>query len=250
MNSHDELIAAYALGVLEGEDLTEFERRLEDDAGLRDEVEATRGTMAQLSELPGEAWPRAQTAGDAADLSLPAVEAAPAEPAPAPEPATAPTPQPRRAPSRRWTLRPAFALGALLVAAVIGGGLGALLAGGDAGSSSTPTPPVAFTLQPLAAPADSAGAISMPGPETMLLHVKGLPASGDGQYYEVWLMSDATSTVPVASFRVGTDGAATVEVPLPADPADFRYFDVSRQTVAGGTGHSDESVLRGSTGAA
>jgi anti-sigma-K factor RskA len=238
--SHDELVAAYALGVLEGEELSEFERRLEGDAGLRAEVEATRGTMTQLSELPGEAWPEVGGAGAAvaeADLEteMPAV--------------AVPAPAPRRTRSRRWSLRPAFALGALLVALVIGGAAGALVFGGDSDSSTSPTPPVALTLQPLDAPANSAGEISMPGPETMLLHVKGLPASEEGQYYEIWLMSDAASTVPVASFRVGEDGEATVEVPLPADPADFRYFDVSRQTVSGGTGHSDDSVLRGSTGA-
>jgi anti-sigma-K factor RskA len=240
--SHDELVAAYALGVLEGEELSEFERRLEGDSGLRAEVEATRGTMAQLSELPGEAWPQATglTPGAGVAEAEPAIDA-PAMPAPAPAP--------RRAPARRWSLRPAFALGALLVALLVGGGVGALVAGGGSDSSSTPTPPVALTLQPLDAPAESAGSISMPGPETMLLHVKGLPASEEGQYYEIWLMSDAAQTVPVASFRVGADGEATVEVPLPADPADFRYFDVSRQTVAGGTGHSDDSVLRGSTGA-
>ena len=81
------------------------------------------------------------------------------------------------------------------------------------------------------------------------MHVHGLPRSGPDQYYEVWLMSDAASTVPVASFRVGPNGTATVQVPLPADPADFRYFDVSRQTVPAGTAHSSDSVLRGSTAA-
>ena len=61
-------------------------------------------------------------------------------------------------------------------------------------------------------------------------------------------MSSAAKLVPVASFRVGDSGEASVEVPLPAAPADYRYFDISRQTVAGGPAHSADSVLRGSTG--
>jgi hypothetical protein len=38
-----------------------------------------------------------------------------------------------------------------------------------------------------------------------------------------------------------------VSVPLPANPRQFRYFDISRQAVGGGTGHSTDSVLRGPT---
>jgi hypothetical protein len=39
-----------------------------------------------------------------------------------------------------------------------------------------------------------------------------------------------------------------VTVPLPAPAARYRYFDVSLQSVSGGTAHSDRSVLRGPTG--
>ena len=66
----------------------------------------------------------------------------------------------------------------------------------------------------------------------MLLRTHGLPASDEGGYYEVWLMSSDSKLVPVASFRVGKSGEASVEVPLPAEPGDYRYFDISRQTVS------------------
>ncbi len=87
--------------------------------------------------------------------------------------------------------------------------------------------------------------MSMPAAEEMVFHAKGLPVLGAGQYYEIWLMTDAKRTVPVASFRVDSSGEAVVRVPLPADPTAFRYFDVSRQRVGEGTGHSASSVLRG-----
>ncbi len=60
-------------------------------------------------------------------------------------------------------------------------------------------------------------------------------------------MTDAAKTIPVASFAIGADGAARVRVPLPADPNRFRYYDISRQRVGGGTRHSTESVLRAPT---
>ncbi len=77
----------------------------------------------------------------------------------------------------------------------------------------------------------------MPAADTMLLNVHGLPPSAAGSYYEVRLMNDSESLVPVASFRVGHSGQAKGEVPLPADPNAYRYFDVSRLSLTGGTGH-------------
>jgi anti-sigma-K factor RskA len=212
-----ELVAAYVLGELEGTELAGFEQRLSQEPGLRAEVDQTRLTLGALEDLPSEAWP--QSAPPAAQRES-------------------------RSAARRWSLRPSFALAALLVAVVIGGGIGALIAGGG---SSQGVQPTALVLHPLDAPADSQASISMPKPETMLLQVRGLPPSQSGQYYEVWLMSNATETVPVASFRVGSGGTATVEVPLPADPNEYRYFDVSRQSVSAGTAHSTDSVLRGPT---
>lgn len=87
----------------------------------------------------------------------------------------------------------------------------------------------------------------MPAPEEMELKVTGLPVAGAHHYYEAWLMSSAARSVPLASFQVDANGNATVRVPLPADPAAFRYFDVSRQAVSAGPRHSAESVLRGPT---
>jgi hypothetical protein len=216
--NRQELIAAYALGELEGAERERFEREVAADPALRAEVEATRGTMVALEALPGEAWPEAEPEQEVVETN----------------------PKPRR-----LALHPAMAVAMVVVAALIGGGIGALIAGG--GDSSTPAK-TAIVLKPLDAPKDSRGDVSMPKADTMLLRTHGLPPSAAGDYYEVWLMSSESKLVPVASFRVGESGEASVEVPLPAAPSDYAYFDVSRQTVTGGLDHSQDSVLRGPTG--
>jgi anti-sigma-K factor RskA len=238
VNAH-ELSAAYVLGELDGPELADFERRLADDPALRAEVDAARGTIAQLEALPGDAWPEAEP--------TPSIAAVPADggrESVAAEPAS-PGADQRAASRRGFTLRPAFALAAIVAALVIGGAAGALIFGDN--SESSPARKTVLVLHPLDAPKASGADLSMPAADTMLLRTYGLPASAPGGYYEVWLMSSDSKLVPVASFRVGSSGAASVEVPLPAPPTAYRYFDVSRQTVAGGTGHSADSVLRGST---
>lgn len=221
--NRQEQIAAYALGELEGAERERFEREVAADPTLHAEVVATRGTMAHLEALPGDAWP----------AEVP--ESLPPEPAPV-----------QAAPRRRRfaLLRPAPVAAMLLVAAVLGGVVGALIA---SGGDSTPPAKTVLVLQPLDAPKNSRGDVSMPNPDTMLLRTHGLPPSTEGDYYEVWLMSSDSKLVPVASFKVGESGEASVEVPLPAAPGEYTYFDVSRQSVSGGLDHSQDSVLRGPT---
>ncbi|HEU4599669.1 MAG TPA: anti-sigma factor, partial [Solirubrobacterales bacterium] len=103
------------------------------------------------------------------------------------------------------------------------------------------------SLQQLRAGSRAHGSVGKPNHRTMVLDVAGLPPAGPGHYYELWLMSSPSRTVPVASFNVNANGHAEVRVPLPAAPAAYRYFDVSRQTASAGTVHSGESVLRGPT---
>jgi anti-sigma-K factor RskA len=238
--NRQELIAAYALGELEGAERDRFEREVAADPALRAEVEATRGTMVQLEALPGEAWPETARGSEADGLvgrDAPHREALPLGAAASPTPAS----------RRRFALRPLAVAAIVLVSAVIGGGVGALIAGGGDSSSSPPAKTV-VVLKPLDAPKDSRADVSMPKADTMLLRTHGLPPSAAGDYYEVWLMSSDAKLVPVASFRVDDSGEASVEVPLPAAPSEYAYFDVSRQTIAGGLAHSQDSVLRGPTG--
>lgn len=216
-----ELVAAYVLGELDAPELAELERRLEREPELRTEVEATRRLSAGLEELPVDAWPAAAE----------------------PEPARA-----RSAP-RRWPARPAYAVAAVAAALLIGVVVGDLIGGGSSGSDSTTVangPAVA--LKPLGGSSGAGAVVHVGDGHTVELDAHGLPDSGTDHYYELWLMTDAARTVPIASFGVGGDGTATVRVPLPANPKAFRYYDISLQKVGGGTGHSAESVLRGSTG--
>jgi len=247
--NRQELIAAYALGELDGDERERFEREVDADPALRAEVEATRGTMAHLEALPGDAWPAAAPSEDGAgarDSSEAAPRGREAESAPAAvAPGAAAGSARARRPRRRLSLSPALAVAAVLVAAVLGGVVGALIDSG--GDSSSPPAKTVLVLQPVDAPKDSRADLSMPDADTMLLRTHGLPPSTAGDYYEVWLMSSDEKLVPIASFRVGESGEASVEVPLPAAPDEYTYFDVSRQTVSGGTGHSKESVLRAPT---
>jgi anti-sigma-K factor RskA len=225
-----ELATAYLLDSLDEVERAEVERRLGEDAELRAELEAARALTVHLGSLPGPAWPEAGAAGAGAGATAgpdspvaAGVETAPGRP-------------------RRWRVRPALAVLALLVVAALGFGLGALLTGGDSGR-----PAPAIVLRPLGPTGGEEATVAMPAPGEMVFTAEGLPALKSGQYYEIWLMSSSSRLVPVASFRVGADGHAQVRVPLPADPSSYRYFDVSRQRVAEGTAHSADSVLRGST---
>jgi len=216
-----ELTAAYLLDTLEPRERAAFERRLADDGELRAEVEATRALTTHLGALPVAAWPATEEAADAA---------------------AAASPRPVTAAARRWSVRPVAALATLLCVAALAFGLGALLTDGDSGRSEP-----AIVLRPLQPTSGEEATVAMPAPGEMLFDAEGLPTLRPGQYYEIWLMSSSSRLVPVASFGVGADGRAQVRVPLPADPTSFRYFDVSRQQVGQGTGHSADSVLRGRT---
>jgi hypothetical protein len=151
--------------------------------------------------------------------------------------------------ARRWYARPILVAAAVAAALVIGVGLGAAIGGGSGGSSTTETSPgSAVALKPLVGDSRAGAEVRVADDGTVELDTRGLPRSGKRHYYELWLMTDAAKTVPIASFGVGGNGVAKVRVPLPANPGKFRYYDISRQRVGGGPAHSSDSVLRGPTG--
>jgi anti-sigma-K factor RskA len=80
--------------------------------------------------------------------------------------------------------------------------------------------------------------------------VSGLPPTGPGSFYEVWLLDGPTRVMSLGGFRVPQSGDAEVTVPLPVDVADFRYLDVSVEREDGDPGHSGDSVLRAPTSSA
>ena len=75
--------------------------------------------------------------------------------------------------------------------------------------------------------------------------VSGLPPSARGQFYELWLLNSADDLVALGSFRVPASGDARVTVPVPGDPAGYRFVDLSVEPDDGDPAHSGDSVLRG-----
>lgn len=221
-------LGSYLLGELAPEERARFERRLADEPALRAQVERLAPVVTRLDDVPDQAWE-----------ALP-----PAPPLETLAPAAARS-------RRRWlpTLMPrAWAATALAAVALLaaGIGIGTLIDGGGSGGGSAVPQGPAIVLAPLGgAPASASADARMVGPNRMLLRVDDLPPAPAGSYYEAWLLDGPGRVVPVASFSVGDDGRAVVELPLPAAADRYRYLDVSLQRIDGGAEHSGDSLLRG-----
>ena len=242
MSTHerDTELSAYLLGELDTERHAAFERALAGDAGLRAEVERLRPVVARLDALPPEGW---EDAPEPPPLRLPG-DAAPAASVPLHE--------------RRWRwrrgplmVRPAFAALGAAVLLGLGVGLGTLI---DGGGGPTGAPTVAqqrtVALEPLQQGVAAQGRALVAdagGRERVTLRLRGLPPSRASQFYEVWLMDADGPLIAIGSFRVGADGRATVELPLPVRATSYEYFDISVQPEGSDADHSGESVLRGAT---
>ena len=170
-------------------------------------------------------------------------ELGPDEWRPEPPPALVLPPSGEAAPRRRaLTLRPLPALAAVLLLLALGAG-GALIA-----TSGDPEPGRTLALAPLPQGAGAEGKLRLArtgGRAT--LAVSGLAPSRRGEFYELWLLTPPGDLVSLGSFRVGAGGRATLEVPLPVDPARYRFLDVSVEPDDGDPSHSSRSILRGRT---
>jgi hypothetical protein len=140
-------------------------------------------------------------------------------------------------------------LGLRLRRGLLAGACGLLLAGGIAigvaierpGSPSGPT----VVLHALVGGQNAERAVArMTTGGRMVLTVERLPPTGAGSFYELWLMNSLHNLVAVASFRVGADGRAELNVPLPVPASRYRYLDISLQQSSAGPAHSGDSVLR------
>jgi Anti-sigma-K factor rskA len=222
--SGEDWLSDHLLGEEAASDATEARRRLDDDPELRARVARLAEVADTLNELSPAAWEIAsgsqpETPATAARTDAPAFG--------------------------RRLVSPALTAALVVLAIAIGVGVGALIWSGGGG---TGTAARSVALRPLPGTAGNAvGSARVSSAGQLTLSVNQLPAAGAGRYYEAWLMTDDRHLVPLASFEVRGSGSAHVTVPLPAPVARYRYFDVSLQTVAGGTGHSDRSVLRGPT---
>ena len=146
----------------------------------------------------------------------------------------------RRGPAG-WGTRRRFA--ALAAAVVIVAG--AVAAGLGLSTSSAPVTNQA-ALHPLKAPAGAHGAVTVTaasGARQVQVSTDGLPAPGQGHYYEVWLLDPATlKMLPMGA--LAPSGQATFGVATGL-MAGYSAVDVSLQANNGNPVHSATSVLRG-----
>jgi anti-sigma-K factor RskA len=262
MSTHerDSQLSAYLLDELGAEERTAFEHELAQDTELRAEVERLRPVVSQLDALPAEGW---EGAVEPPPLRLPsgalAFGRSPADGSrdtiALADGMPAASPHPRRERRRRLLggpliVRPAFAALSAAALLALGIGLGMLIDGGAtsrAPSASSRT----VALQPLQSGAAAHGhalvADTAGGQQRVTLRLRGLPRSRAHQFYEVWLMDAKGPLIAIGSFRVGADGRATLELPLPVAATRYQYFDISVQPEGNDAGHSGDSVLRGAT---
>ncbi|MFN8131325.1 MAG: anti-sigma factor [Solirubrobacteraceae bacterium] len=227
-------VTAYLLGEADAAERARAEELMRTDPGFRAEVERLRPVVARLAAMPAEAWTPAEP--PPLDVDIP-VE---------PEAAR------RRRP--RLSLRPAVAVACSVALLAAGIGAGALIAGGGDGAAPSGAQ---VALAPVGgADAGAGGTVKLAavkgaepgGGATVTVH--GLKPLPDGGYYELWMLNSPTDLVSMGSFTVDASGTATVTLPVAADPAKFKFFDVSVEPGDGKPGHSGISVLRAPTTAA
>lgn len=233
MSEPREQISSYLLGELDAGEAAAFEHAMDADPLLREEVESLRPVVARLEAMPEEAWE-------------------PAEPPPLRMPAEGDgAGGAEESPGRRWRLptlslrpAPAAALASLLLAI----GLGAGLLIGDGGSDAPSGGPDLVLSRIDDGPAGAHGEVALASDERRAqLEIGGLDPSDAGHFYELWLLDDDGKMIALGSFRVGAEGEAEVDLPLPVEPDRYQYFDVSLQEDNGDPAHSGVSVLRGPT---
>jgi len=213
----DERIGDYILGELDQDESRRLDQRLREDPVLRGHVEGLEAISSLLESLPDEAW---ETLG--------------------PRPAPASVRNSRPAPA--WLgMRLRLGTVAAALALLLGAGIGIGVLIERPGSPSGPT----VLLRALAGgPSSDLAVARMTAGGRMVLNVKRLPPTGPGYFYELWLMNSRHDLVAVASFRVGADGQAELDVPLPAPASRYHYLDISLQQSSAGPAHSGDSVLR------
>ena len=259
-----ELLPAYVLGSLEGAELEELERRLEE--GAPELEQELREWTRQLEKLAESAEPVEPAPTTRASL-LRRIEASAA--------ATAATPTPA---ARRSSVWPAWAAAAAL----------ALVTGWSAWTQSQLSDELAdlkterqrFTLEiealrtdlertnielqqvllaqrivsaPAARstvlagldlnPGASARTFHDPAAQRAVFYASGLPVMGAGSTYQLWFIG-ADGAVPAGIFDVDVDGSATILVENVADPSAIQIWAVTVEPAGGVPQPTGAMVLR------
>lgn len=150
-----------------------------------------------------------------------------------------PAPHPRhhkRTSNRRRLAAVAAAI--VVLAGAVAAGLGL--------SGSGPAPVARAALHPLQAPAQASGKVivtAAAGARDVEISTAGLPAPGQGHYYEVWLLDPATlKMMPMGALPPSGQASFSVAAGL---TAGYSAVDISLQANNGNPVHSKVSVLRG-----
>ncbi|MBN1530290.1 MAG: anti-sigma factor [Thermoleophilaceae bacterium] len=211
--------------------------RIAMQVGIHDQAERAR-LPEVLAGLPADQWP---------DEGGGFVSAPPEPPPPPPPTPAAPKPSTRRR-------RPRAAILVVIAGALLGGVAGLLLFGGDAdddgksdkpaATAETPAAPASkpVELEPVLSdfPARGTARIEGSGEDSrLIMSLSGLPPREEA--YAVWLYNSVTDAVLIDRV-VGT--SLEVDEVLPADPADYRFIDVSQEPIDDNPNHSGASVMR------
>ncbi|MBJ7459245.1 MAG: anti-sigma factor [Thermoleophilaceae bacterium] len=236
MRDRNEILNDYLFGELPEAEQLDLLREIEQDPQLSAELAGLSPLVATLEKLPAEAWDQV----DAPPLQLD--RSAPAQSAPKP----ARNSRFKDFFSGSFALRPALAFAAVLAIFVAGVGVG-MLSGGD--NSSDPFGPVVTqaSLSPVSNvdPAARGEAIVKQGGQTIRLKISGLPVNRADDFYEAWLMDPEDGFISLGTFRVGSDGSTTLDLPVAVATDRFPVVDISLQPTNGKPTHSGVSVLRG-----
>ena len=243
----------YLLGELAPDAARSFEGAMLSDPELVAEVERLRPVVSKLEAVPEEGWAPVEPP----PLDIAAITGSVSS---GPEPVATepsrpdPSSQKRRSFSDLFAFRlpqvAAAAFSALLLLAA--GTVIGMQLGSDESSPGLPTETLALSTIGNEVPQGASGEVKLTGVsegggEKAVLDVSGLEPNADGEFYELWLIGDGGELVALGSFNVEPDGASQVEVPVPVNPGEFRYFDVSIEPDDGSPDHSGRSVLRGLT---
>lgn len=239
--------AEYVLGTLAPGDLERGRRLEREDAAFAADVRALRAVIARLEPLEADEWNPAEP--PALELEAVVPGAAPASSTPRRERRAWLGGLVRRLPGGSLALSPALAATAAVLL-VAGGVLGGVLLSSD--GDDAPAGETLALERYDDGPQGAAGRASIAdvdGARELRIDASGLRPSGADDFYEVWLIRDASRMVSLGTFRVGEGGEAVVTLPVPVEPADYPIVDVSLEPADGTPTHSGKSVLRAPEGA-
>jgi hypothetical protein len=233
--SFREEIGAYLLGALTDDERDAFEQHLEDCVECRAEIEQLRPAADALPRSVEQVEP--PMALKVSLMEIVEREAREAAVGEGEQMWAAPPARPRpslRERLRLPSLRPAVALGALVLGLVAGFGVAQL--GGDDGGRT-----IVATVDQERIPQGTANlTVEGKGQDGAILRVNGMPDLRGRQVYQAWVQRDGM-IIPQPTFEVEPNGSGAVAVP--EDLSDAQAVLVTREQRGGATAPTEQPIL-------